>query len=106
MASHFSRISKRLSHNGEFIGVLEVSVLPSNFFKFFAALAYMRGLQYALIRQDGLFLARYPEVPVGSANQLGPQTGFAGPSRNPRRVAITTPPPPLTAWTVAMRSAA
>jgi two-component system, NtrC family, sensor kinase len=72
----FFTISKRLLHKDEFVGVLEVSVLPSNFFKFFAALAYTRGLQYALIRQDGLFLARYPEVPVGSANQLGPRTGF------------------------------
>ena len=33
-------ISKRLSRIGEFVGVLEVSVLPSNFFKFFAALGY------------------------------------------------------------------
>jgi signal transduction histidine kinase/CheY-like chemotaxis protein len=72
----FFTISKRLSHNGEFVGVLEVSVLPSNFFKFFAAVAYTRGLQYALIREDGIFLARYPEVPIGSAGQLGPQTGF------------------------------
>jgi two-component system, NtrC family, sensor kinase len=70
-------VSRRLSREGEFIGVLEVSVLPSNFFKFFAALAYTRGLQYALIRQDGLFLARYPEVPTGSPVKLGPQTGFA-----------------------------
>jgi two-component system, NtrC family, sensor kinase len=73
----FFTISKRLSRDGEFVGVLEVSVLPSNFFKFFAALAYTRGLQYALVRQDGLFLARYPQVPAGSPNQLGPQTGFA-----------------------------
>jgi two-component system NtrC family sensor kinase len=72
----FFTISRRLARDGEFIGVLEVSVLPGNFFKFFSALAYTRGLQYALIRQDGLFLARYPEVPAGSANQLGPQTGF------------------------------
>jgi two-component system NtrC family sensor kinase len=35
----FFTVSKRLSHNGEFVGVLEVSVLPSNFFKFFAAVA-------------------------------------------------------------------
>lgn len=72
----FFTISRRLARDGDFIGVLEASVLPSNFFKFFAALAYTRGLQYALIRQDGLFLARYPEVPAGAANQLGPQTGF------------------------------
>jgi len=80
----FFTVSKRLSRDGEFVGVLEVSVLPSNFFKFFAALAYTRGLQYALIRQDGLFLARYPEVPVGSSNQLGPQTGF-------RRTVVQSP---------------
>jgi two-component system, NtrC family, sensor kinase len=78
-------ISKRLSRNGAFAGVLEISVLPSNFFKFFAALAYTRGLQYALIREDGLFLARYPEVPAASANQLGPQTGF-------RRTVAESPP--------------
>ena len=72
----FFTISRRLSHNGEFVGVLVVSVLPSNFFKFFAAVAYTRGLQYALLREDGVFLARYPEVPVDSVNQLGPQTGF------------------------------
>ena len=73
----FFTISQRLTHDGEFLGVLEVSVLPSNFFKFFAALAYTRGLQYALIRQDGLFLARYPEVsrlgePVRSPNGFSP----------------------------------
>jgi two-component system NtrC family sensor kinase len=72
----FFTISRRLARDGEFIGVLEVSVLPSNFSRFFAALAYTRGLQYALIRQDGLFLARYPEVPASSTGQLGPQTGF------------------------------
>jgi two-component system, NtrC family, sensor kinase len=70
-------VSKRLSRNGVFVGVLEISVLPSNFFKFFEALAYTQGLQYALIRQDGLFLARYPAVSAGSSSRLGPQTGFA-----------------------------
>ena len=77
-------VSRRLSRDAEFVGVLEVSVLPSNFFKFFAALAFTRGLQYALIRQDGLFLARYPEVPAGSAVQLGSQTGF-------RRTVVQSP---------------
>jgi two-component system, NtrC family, sensor kinase len=72
----FFTISQRLPYDGTFLGVLEVSVLPSNFFKFYSALAYTRGLQYALLREDGLFLARYPAVPAGSETKLGPQTGF------------------------------
>ncbi len=73
----FFTVSKRLSRGDEFIGVIEVSVLPSNFFKFFSALAYTQGLQYALIKQDGLFLARYPVVPPGAPDRLGPETGFS-----------------------------
>jgi signal transduction histidine kinase len=73
----FFTVSKRLTRGDEFIGVLEVSVLPSNFFQFFSALAFTQGLQYALLRQDGLFLSRYPVVPSGAPDRLGAQTGFA-----------------------------
>jgi signal transduction histidine kinase/CheY-like chemotaxis protein len=72
----FFTVSKRLARGDEFIGVLEVSVLPSNFFRFFSALAYTQGLQYALVRQDGLFLARYPVVPQGAPDRLSARTGF------------------------------
>jgi two-component system NtrC family sensor kinase len=72
----FFTVSKRLMHGDSFIGVLEVSVLPSNFFRFFSALAFTQGLQYALLREDGLFLARYPAVPAGSADRLAKTTGF------------------------------
>jgi two-component system, NtrC family, sensor kinase len=72
----FFTVSKRLMVGDTFIGVLEVSVLPSNFFRFFSAMAFTKGLQYALVREDGLFLARYPAVSAGSAGQLGKDTGF------------------------------
>jgi two-component system NtrC family sensor kinase len=72
----FFTVSKRLKRDDTFIGVLEVSVLPSNFFRFFSALAYTQGLQYALLREDGLFLARYPVAPAGSSDRLDKNTGF------------------------------
>ena len=65
-AQPFFSVSRRLERNGEFVGVIEASVLPSNFFRFFATLAYGGGQQYALIRNDGLILARYPGRPAGS----------------------------------------
>jgi two-component system, NtrC family, sensor kinase len=75
-AQPFFTVSRRLDHDGAFVGVLEVSVLPSNFFRFFSTLAYTGGLQYALIRSDGLILARYPEAPTGAGDRLDGNTGF------------------------------
>ncbi len=72
----FFTVSRRIERNGEFVGVLEVSVLPSNIFKFFSTLIYTQGLQYALLRADGLFLVRYPVVPANTPAQLGEDTGF------------------------------
>jgi two-component system, NtrC family, sensor kinase len=69
-------LSRRLVRDGEFVGILEVSVLPSNFLKFYSSLIYTRGLQYALLRNDGVFLARYPAVPAGVSIQLDEHTGF------------------------------
>ncbi len=75
-AQPFFTVSRRLERNGEFIGVLEVSVLPSSFFRFFSTLAYSGGLQYGLIRNDGLMLARYPVAPPGATDRLDQRTGF------------------------------
>jgi two-component system, NtrC family, sensor kinase len=75
-AQPFFTVSRRLDHDGEFIGVVEVSVLPSNFFHFFSTLAYTEGLQYALIRNDGLMLARYPLAPPDATDRLDEHTGF------------------------------
>jgi two-component system NtrC family sensor kinase len=69
-------LSKRIVRNGEFVAIVEMSVLPSNYFRFFSALACTRGLQYALVRADGMFLARYPSA-ANVSDRLGPKTGFA-----------------------------
>jgi len=75
-AQPFFTVSRRLERDGKFLGVVEISVLPSNFFNFFSTLAYTEGLQYALIRNDGLILARFPASPPGAPEILGEHTGF------------------------------
>jgi two-component system, NtrC family, sensor kinase len=75
-AQPFFTVSQRLVRDGAFVGVLEISVLPSNFFHFFATLAYAEGQQFSLIRNDGLFLARYPMAPPGAPTRLDENSGF------------------------------
>jgi two-component system NtrC family sensor kinase len=72
----FFTVSRRIENDGKFVGVLEISVLPSNIFRFFSTLIYTQGLQYALVREDGLFLVRYPAVPADAPTRLGENTGF------------------------------
>jgi two-component system, NtrC family, sensor kinase len=62
----FSLSRRRRSLNGEFNGVIETSVLPEDFQKFYARMSSSGTNYYALIRSDGFFLARYPvsgEIP-------------------------------------------
>lgn len=75
-AESFFTVSRRLTREGRFVGVLAASVLPSNFFRFFSTLADTEGLQYALLRNDGTFLVRFPAAPAGAPDVLGPSTGF------------------------------
>ena len=75
-AQPFFTVSRRLTLDGQFVGVLEVSVLQSNFFRFYTTLAYSEGLQYALLRNDGVILARYPAAPQGATQKLDENTGF------------------------------
>src|SRR6201999_3632139 len=75
-AEPFFTVSRPMLVNGTVAGILEVSVLPSNFFQFYSTLAYTQGLQYALIRSDGTFLARYPKVPPGAPDKLDANTSF------------------------------
>ena len=75
-AQPFFTVSRRLTVDGQFVGVVEVSVLQSNFFRFYTTLAYSEGLQYALLRNDGVILARYPVAPQGATQKLDENTGF------------------------------
>jgi two-component system, NtrC family, sensor kinase len=72
----FFTVSRGFAYEGSLEGVLEVSVPPSNFFRFYATMAYAPGLQYALIRDDGTILARYPAAPPGTTNTLDENSGF------------------------------
>src|ERR1700760_3337985 len=72
----FFTVSRRLDYNGAFAGVLEISVLPSNFFQFYKTLAYTDGFQFGMLRSDGLFLARFPAAPAAGAKALDPNSGF------------------------------
>jgi two-component system, NtrC family, sensor kinase len=69
-------VSRRFDRDGVFAGVEEVSVLPSNFMQFYTTMAYGAGLQYAMVRQDGKFLTRYPALQLGETDQLDEHTGF------------------------------
>ncbi len=69
-------MSRRVTRSGLFDGVIELSVMPGDFYRFYTHLVYGEGLQYALIRADGVFLARYPEPLTGPPKPLGSATAF------------------------------
>ena len=53
---------RRLSHNGEFAGIVMVAVEPKIFTDFYAQLARdAGGGGFSLAKSDGMILARYPE---------------------------------------------
>ncbi len=53
---------RRPSVDGAFNGVVAVAVLPQYFEEFYALIDHNPGSAYALLRADGKFLARYPEL--------------------------------------------
>jgi two-component system, NtrC family, sensor kinase len=75
-SSPYFSMNRRVTKNGIFDGVLEISMIPGDFYRFYTHLVYSEGLQYALLREDGVFLVRYPEPLTGPPKPLGPQTGF------------------------------
>jgi signal transduction histidine kinase/ActR/RegA family two-component response regulator len=65
----------RRDSSGTFRGIIEISVLPGNFNRFYSRLVSTGGLQYAMIREDGLILTRYPQLPDHDA-RLDQNSGF------------------------------
>jgi signal transduction histidine kinase len=59
---------------GGFVGVIEMSLLPSDFSRFYSHLLSGEGLQFALVRDDGVMLARYP--PISRDLRLDEHSGF------------------------------
>jgi signal transduction histidine kinase/CheY-like chemotaxis protein len=66
----------RTDSSGTFSGITEISVLPSEFERFYQPLAERTSAAFALIRDDGAVLARYP-VPTVAGIKLDASTGFA-----------------------------
>jgi two-component system NtrC family sensor kinase len=53
---------RRPSVDGSFTGIAAVAVLPQYFEDFYALIGHSPGSVYALVRADGKFLARFPEL--------------------------------------------
>ena len=66
---------RRPLRNGEFSGIVMVSVVPRVFLDFFTQLARNTGANFSIVRKDGVILARYPEPP-GDISRFGPGSGF------------------------------
>ena len=71
---YFSFNRPRHDRNGKFVGVIEMSLLPSDFVRFYAHLMNSPGLTFELLRADGAVLARYPARP--EARRLEEQSRF------------------------------
>jgi signal transduction histidine kinase/CheY-like chemotaxis protein len=71
---YFTFNRARRGAGGKFLGVVEMSLVPSDFSRFYAQLATGPGLLFAMVRQDGTILARFPE-PRGETH-LGDRSGF------------------------------
>ena len=71
---YFTFNRARHDAQGKFIGVIEMSLLPSDFSRFYSHLLSGEGLQFALVRDDGVMLARYP--PISRDVRLDEHSGF------------------------------
>jgi two-component system, NtrC family, sensor kinase len=71
---YFTFNRARHDAQGKFIGVIEMSLLPSDFSRFYSHLLSGEGLQFALVRDDGVMLARYP--PILRDVRLDEHSGF------------------------------
>ncbi|MGA2126404.1 MAG: ATP-binding protein [Xanthobacteraceae bacterium] len=57
---YFTLSRRRSSPGGAFTGVIEASIIPRDFTDFYARIGEFDGRYYALLREDGFILARYP----------------------------------------------
>ncbi len=72
---YFGVSRRRPLQNGQYSGVIAVSILPDVFTEFYERLRRDSGGNYVLLKIDGSILARYPPSPAGVARVL-PEGGF------------------------------
>jgi two-component system, NtrC family, sensor kinase len=86
----FAVSRKRLDPDGSFAGIIMISVRPGDFHEFYQRLASVKGSSYAMVRADGVVLARYPG-PVAMDVKLDAGSGFMQSiARNPNGGYYTT----------------
>src|SRR5262249_7382785 len=66
---------RRPAVDGQFNGIIVVSVLPKVFTQFYKELAGDSTASFSLAKSDGAILARYP-TPPGEVTHFGPDSGF------------------------------
>jgi len=72
----FFGISRRRPlHDGQFSGIITISVAPKIFFDFYRDLAGDTTASFTLLRGDGAILARHP-MPPADISQFRPDSGF------------------------------
>jgi signal transduction histidine kinase/CheY-like chemotaxis protein len=71
---YFTFNRARRDAQGTFLGVTEMSLLPSDFSRFYSQLAVGPGEGFSLVREDGTILARSPPVPPDA--RRGTNSGF------------------------------
>lgn len=73
---YFTVDHARLGPQGAFIGVVEMSMRPAEFARFYEHLTTAPGLGFALLQPDGTILARYPGLTAEA--KADSQNGFLG----------------------------
>ena len=71
---YFTFDRARRDAQGTFLGVTEMSLLPSDFSRFYSQLAAGPGVGFSLVREDGTILARFPPIPADV--RRGDTSGF------------------------------
>jgi two-component system NtrC family sensor kinase len=71
----FALSRRRASPDGSFNGIISVAILPRYFEEFYSLIGRGPGTLYALVRSDGMFLARFPEQgdrsqPLAASSEL------------------------------------
>ena len=74
----FALSARRTGADGQFDGVVVVSMLPNEFERFYGEIKHGPGAFFAMVRSDGAVLTRYPNVVTPSARLDMAKTVFAG----------------------------
>ena len=81
---------RRPADDGQFTGIIMISVMPKVFTEFYKQLAGDTSASFSLARRDGAILARYP-APPGDVTHYGPDSEFVRSiGSQPERGMLTT----------------